>query len=133
MQHMYLGYRINPKLLFLSPFFFRLSFGSLKEKRRTTMNTSGGGTGGGREQQQTRNQEAVGSGDNVVPTKFSSKQSKTSTVTITGALIVYIVRSFFDSISLSCFLFNLSLSDDDEDECADFFSVLLLYRTIRIT
>jgi hypothetical protein len=97
-------------------------------------NTLGGGTGGGREQQQTRNQ-AVGSGDNggVVPAKFSSKQSKTSTVTITGALIVYIVRSFFDSISLSCFLFNLSLSDDDEDECADFFSVLLLYRTIRIT
>ena len=103
MQHLvYLGYRINPKLLFLSPFFFRLSFGSLKEKRRTTMNTSGGGTGGGREQQQTRNQ-AVGSGDNggVVPAKFSSKQSKTSTVTITGTLIVYIVRSFFDSISLS--------------------------------
>ena len=47
MQHMYLGYRINPKLLFLSPFFFSLSVGSLKEKRRTTMNTSGGGTGGG--------------------------------------------------------------------------------------
>jgi uncharacterized spore protein YtfJ len=48
-------------------------------------NTLGGGTGGGREQQQTRNQ-AVGSGDNggVVPAKFSSKQSKTSTVTITG-------------------------------------------------
>ena len=75
------------------------------------MNTLGGGTGGGREQQQTRNQEAVGSGDNgdnVVPAKFSSKQSKTSTVTITGTLIVYIVRSFFDSISLSRFLFNLS-------------------------
>ena len=53
-------------------------------------NTSGGGTGGGREQQQHArgNQQAtakVGSGDNGVPfTKFSSKQSKTSTVTITG-------------------------------------------------
>ena len=92
------------------------------------MNTSGGGTGGGREQQQTRNQEAVGSGDNIVPTKFSSKQSKTSTVTITGALIVYIVRSFFDSISLSC---NLRYRED-EDECADFFPLCLLYRTIII-
>ena len=105
LQHMYLGYRVNPKLLFVSPFFFFVSSSfSSREKKNEMMNTLGGGTGGGREQQQTRNQEAVGSGDNgdnVVPAKFSSKQSKTSTVTITGTLIVYIVRSFFDSISLS--------------------------------
>ena len=94
MHHVYLGYRINPKLICVSPFYFSVSpsvHHYENEKRRRTMrNTLGGGTGGGREQQQTRNQ-AVGSGDNggVVPAKFSSKQSKTSTVTITGTLIVY--------------------------------------------
>ena len=71
-------------------------------------NTSGGyGGGGTREQQQRqqRNQNTVGSGGGVennnvgvVPTKFSSKQSKTSTVTITGTVL----DLFFDSISLSC-------------------------------
>jgi len=90
-KKVYLGYRINPKLLFcVSLFFFSRKFILHEnEKRRTKMNnTLGGGTGGGREQQQhARNQQAtkVGSGDNGVPhTKFSSKQSKTSTVTITG-------------------------------------------------
>jgi hypothetical protein len=91
-KKVYLGYRINPKLIFLClRFFFRLfvSF-SLREREKKMNNTSGGGTGGGREQQQHArgNQQAttkVGSGDNGVPfTKFSSKQSKTSTVTITG-------------------------------------------------
>ena len=79
------------------------------------MNTSGGGTT--REhhqhQHQTRgNQAVVGSGDTVVPTtQFSSKQSKTSTVTITGELIVYHRPcSFFElrSLSLSLSFFNLS-------------------------
>jgi|TARA_B100001142_G_scaffold309724_1_gene342487 hypothetical protein len=72
------------------------------------MNTSGGGTGGTTREHQhqhtTRNQQAVvgSGGDNVggvVPTKFCSKQSKTSTVTITGALIVSSVRFLIRSLS----------------------------------
>ena len=103
-KKVYLGYRINPKLLCVSPFFFSVSPSvphyENEKRRRTMRNTLGGGTGGGREQQQTRNQ-AVGSGDNggVVPAKFSSKQSKTSTVTITGALIVSSVRFLIRSLS----------------------------------
>ena len=85
----------------VSFFLFRPSHHYENEKRRM-MNTLGGGTGGTREhqQQQTRNQ-AVGSGveNGVVPTKFSSKQSKTSTVTITGKLIVLSVRFLIRSLS----------------------------------
>ena len=115
----YLGYRINPKLFFFCLCFFVLSLrqsSSREREKKNAMNTlGGGGTGGGREQQHTRNQATVGSGDNggVVPhTIFSSKQSKTSTVTITGACSLYIsqVRSFFDSRSLSRVLFTISLS-----------------------
>ena len=108
--HLYLGYHIKPYTFFflfffvvrknLSRFFFVSSLVST-HKRRRTMNTSGGGTGGTTREHQhqhtTRNQQAVvgSGGDNVggvVPTKFCSKQSKTSTVTITGALIVSSVR-----------------------------------------
>ena len=79
------------------------------------MNTLGGGGTGGREQQQQRNQ-AVGSGveNGVVPTKFSSKQSKTSTVTITGTLIVLSVRFLIRSLVFVFSVISL-LSDDDED------------------
>ena len=130
----YLGYHTNPKHCFffscakkicLSRFFFRVSrhLSHFKrthaKKRRRTMNTSGGGTTREHQhqhQQQTRggNQEAVvvGSGDTVVPTtQFSSKQSKTSTVTITGGLIVshrLRVRFLSFDLSLSLSFFNLS-------------------------
>jgi hypothetical protein len=97
------------------------------------MNTSGGGTTREHQQhqQQTRgNQAVVGSGDTVVPTtQFSSKQSKTSTVTITGELILYHRPcSFFELRSLSLSFFNLSfiVKRRDEDECADFFPLCLL-------
>ena len=92
-KKVYLGYRNNPKLIFFVSLFFFLSLPSqvhfTREREKKMNNTSGGGTGGGREQQQHArgNQQAtVGSkGDNGVPhAKFSSKQSKTSTVTITG-------------------------------------------------
>ena len=86
-------------------------------------NTSGGGTGGGREQQQHArgNQQAttkVGSGDNGVPfTKFSSKQSKTSTVTITGTCYNCLLKSVRFLIRSLVFVFSVIslLSDDDED------------------
>ena len=123
--YVYLGYHTNPKHCFFfvvqKKFVSRVFFSRLAslvsqthtKKRRRTMNTSGGGTTREHQhhQQQTRgNQAAVGSGDTVVPTtQFSSKQSKTSTVTITGGLILYHRPcSFFELRSLSLSFFNLS-------------------------
>ena len=120
--YVYLGYHTNPKHCFFfvvqKKFVSRVFFSRLAslvsqthtKKRRRTMNTSGGGTTREHQQQTQGNQAVVGSGDTVVPTtQFSSKQSKTSTVTITGGLILYHRPcSFFELRSLSLSFFNLS-------------------------